>query len=845
MKHKHDTQQIPISIYQKRFFVEWKLNPTSSKYNVSLVNKLRGKLDHQAIKKACEDFIRAHQLASAIYNDAGDQSEHRVFKIDQYYKVLHCHQHSDEMIEQLLYEPFDLNKGPLLRFYLVTQKKSNSYYFVISAHHVIADAVSAMVISQEIAARYSAIVTNQTYQPKVVSFSQAVEAEQVYLASQDQAATSQYWQQLLGEKISLNLELPQRPISKKQLTAKQGSYYFQFSEQETQHLKDLARTNKTTLFVTLAALYGLILSKYGNSNAFAISYPINMRPRGFAQVTGCFVNNLPMVYQFESAQTLQDLIAKLTAQRKTSKTHQWYLLTDIIHDQRSIRNEPNASYFNVGLVETNLNAQGLPLIHLETEVVSLVRQQESVYDFCLQYDPRSNQTIIGLLEYDAGKFDPVFIKTFVKKLKALLNQTTVNTIKLREYSVLSQQEYQQIIYDWNQTDRDYPKNRTISQLFEAQVKRTPHNIALVFEERQVTYQQLNQHANQLARYLRKQYKAQTKTTLKPDTLIALCLDRSLEMVIAILATLKAGGAYVPMDPTYPDERMRFMLVDTQSQLVLTQLCYTRRLNQLMGEVKDSEVRLIALDGEQNTYYQEQETNLKCYSQATDLAYVIYTSGTTGNPKGVMVEQRAVVNLYVNQKRSFNFRPNTEKIGLLASYVFDALVEQMYLTLLSGNQGHIISKRMLLRYDDLVAYSNKHEITHLHSTPSYLQNFSLDQLKTVKRLISGAELCPMHLLQQGSSVTLFVNEYGPTEATVTAVQAIYEKSSSRLSKGIGRPIQNSKVYILGRYLNPVPIGTIGELYIGGAGLARGYLNEGELTSERFIANPFATDEDKSK
>lgn len=411
----------------------------------------------------------------------------------------------------------------------------------------------------------------------------------------------------------------------------------------------------------------------------------------------------------------------------------------------------------------------------------------------------------------------------------------LNLGDVKQSNQLSSEKYNQIIYGWNQTDKAYPQDKTIYQLFEAQVAKTPDNIALVFEDRQLTYRQLNAQANRLARYIRDEYQHITKNPLVANTLIGLCFERTPEMVISILAVLKAGGAYVPIDPAYPQTRIDYILEDINAQLVLTQ----RGLTRLMLSVHQVVV-------EESLYTNGSEFNgLECdlpaYSQLTSLAYVIYTSGTTGKPKGVMVAHQSLNNLVYTQQDKFKIRSKS-KVLQYANYVFDASVSEIFVTLLSGACLDIIPAHIRQDANLVTKYLKDRYITSATLPPALLSIMPYEHLPTLRTLIVAGETCPLVVMQRWGQGRQLLNAYGPTESTVCATAHEYQDGDGDLNTNIGKPLANIKIYILDSNLNPVPINAIGELYIGGAGLAFGYLNRLELTQERFIDNPFATTDD---
>ncbi|TXI93494.1 MAG: amino acid adenylation domain-containing protein, partial [Neisseriales bacterium] len=407
-------------------------------------------------------------------------------------------------------------------------------------------------------------------------------------------------------------------------------------------------------------------------------------------------------------------------------------------------------------------------------------------------------------------------------------------VEILQTSKVIDADIEKQLHEWNNTWVNYPENKTIHELFEEQVIRTPDNIALVYNDKKYSYSELNKKANQLAHYLRREYQ------LSGDNLVALCLDRDEQILIGILGVLKAGGAYVPLDPSYPKERISYILGDTEAKVILTNEKYLEELNEFG-------IDSIGLDSktQEEILAKESSINPEVRISSKNLAYVIYTSGTTGKPKGVMIEHHGVVNLALMQGALFGLNLLTtgsfvKNCILYANYVFDAFVSEVFTVLVNGHSLFLLDNDTRQDFNLLTSYIRDNKIELATIPPALLLPDSFLELKT---LVVAGEGTPKTILDSYSKLgTKLINAYGPTEATVCSTLHYYNEDDQN-NANIGRPLNNTQAYVLDASLSLLPIGEIGELYIGGVGLARGYLNRPDLTTERFITNPFQSAEDK--
>ncbi|MEP7141396.1 MAG: amino acid adenylation domain-containing protein [Ferruginibacter sp.] len=847
---KTNSDEALLSFAQERLWFIELYEQGSNAYHIPLVIDLDADTDLDGIKYVLQQIVSRHEvLRSTIeHGSAGEHGIQRVHEDPLVFEAVALTDKQDvkSFIEKDITQPFDLSaEYPIrVKFYTIqsidaaTKSPLNRTILLINFHHIASDGWSIEIFQKEWAAYYEAYINNDTAfrLPELeIQYKDYAVWQRAYLTGKIIDNQLGYWR----DKLSgfQTLELPTdftRPV---EIDYRGSSQAFIADKVTSQKLKELAQRNGVTLHSVLLSSINILLSKYSGQNDIVIGSVIaNRHQRQTQGLIGFFVNTQANRTLLNPSQSFEDLVQQVHREQEQAQLHQDLPFEKLVVEL-GVERDPSAHpvfqvMFTVESSAVQQEAANEPKDDLKPPHTEFVYEVEK-FDLSINID-ESQAELTGKFSYATALFRKDTIERLIHHYLYLLEQLTESPEQpYSKISLLSPGEYRQIVYQWNDTDRDYAKDKTISQLFEEQAEKVPDNIALVFEGRQLSYKQLNEKSNQLARYIREQYQQVTKQTLTPGTLIALYLDRSLEMVIGILAVLKAGGAYVPIDLTYPKERINYILENTGAELILCQ-----RQQGAGNHLQLPQDKVIHIDLQDGLYNTADTANLPQHSKPTDLAYVTYTSGTTGHPKGVMIEQASVINL-INDLITRYGIDSSERFLLFANYVFDASVEQMWLPLLSGGALIVIDNGSINDSNSFENYIAKYRITHLHATPSFLSLIDPSKLFTLKRIVFGAEYLSKQLFDLYKTVIpTIINEYGPTESTITFLASI----NSNL---LGRPtIQNTKAYVLDPGNHPVPIGITGELYIGGACLARGYLNSPGLTKERFIVNPFATEADKA-
>jgi len=845
------SEENEMSFDQRRlWFLEHYEQKGISDYLVPIGWQLTGKLDITILEKSINTLIKRHASLHTIF--ISDNKKTQLVLPKLHIKLIPKKIEKTKLSQAFLKElqiPFNLAKGPLFRcqLYMLSQ---TVYVFFMIFHHIIIDGWSLNIMQKELNELYTAYSQNRV--PNLVAleiqYTDYTVWQKHWIQSLGFKQQEKYWRKKLKNFSSLSLETD---IPRPSIRVTEGAQLVhQIPKKLFFSLQKLCSHTRTTLFMLLLAILDVLLNKYCNQGDIIVgSVFANRKYKIFGNLLGFFVNTLPLrINNINDDLKFTELLTKVKKTCLEAQNNSNMPFDQLVNVLQVKRDPSRTPVVQVTLeLMDKANQENLKFPYIKSKRLD-IPYVSAKFDLTFYFSIIENNADL-IIDYNRTLYSEHTIKRFAEYFISLMETITDNPkVTIGDISLLINTEFEQIVDKWTTTDQTFPRNETIHGLVEEQVKKTPKAVAIVYGGEKLTYQELNAKANQLAHRLRKLTKGMGKETLR-DELIGLCIERSIEMAIGILGILKAGGAYVPLDPEYPKERLNFILKDTRSKIILTQKHLKERLNFL--SVKGREV--ICLDSDWQEIAKEPKKNLKLINKATDLMYVIYTSGSTGKPKGAMLEHRGIVNRLLWMQRKYKIGKK-DRILQKTPYSFDVSVWELILPYLSGGrlyfakpEGH---KDPLYLCEEI----EKHKITTIHFVPSMLNTFVnvvdeeyFKKLKSLRRIFCSGEGLSTELAQRCLKLIdcELHNLYGPTEASIDVSywDCKREEYRDRPVEPIGRAIDNIKLYILNEKLKPVPIGVSGELYIGGVGLARKYLNREKLTKERFITNPFILEKDK--
>ena len=841
--------EYPLSYGQRSLWFLHQLAPESPAYNIAAAVRLRADLDIPALQRTFQKLVDRHPALRTTFIAPDGEPRQWVHEFREvYFYKEDASAWSDAFLNNRLvedaYRPFNLEQGPLLRVSLFT-RSANEYILLLVVHHIVADFWSLSVLLQEMGRLYQAEKDGTTVAlaPLVIQYTDYARASAEMLANAEGERLWAYWQkQLAGELPALNLptDRPRPPVQ----TYRGASQPFKLNAELTEKLKALSRAHGATLYMTLLAAFQVLLYRYTGQEDLLVGSPTAGRSRTeLSGLVGYFVNPVVCRANFSGNPSFKAFLNQVRSSVLDAFKHQDYPFALLVERLQPTRDLSISPLFQVMFVLQKahlLHEEGLTAFALgetgarmnlgDLELESLgLEQRIAQFDLTLTM-AEVESGIAASLEYSTDLFDASTIDRMVGHLQTLLEEIVANPEQpVSKLPLLTASEQHQLV-EWNKTQTNYPQDKCIHQLFESQVERTPDTVAVVFENQQLTYGDLNSRANQLAHHLQ-------ALGVGPEVLVGVCVERSLEMVLGLLGILKAGGAYVPLDPQLPKERLAYMLNDSQVSVMLTQDKW------VSGLPENGTCVVFCLDQQWETLSVESEDNLISGVQVDHLAYMIYTSGSTGKPKGAMNTHRGVSNRLLWMQDIYRLTA-ADRVLQKTPLSFDVSVWELFWPLLSGASLVVAQPGGHQDSAYLVKLMACEKITTVHFVPSMLQVFlqeqGLDSCSGLQRVFCSGEALSFELQQRffarlGCELH---NLYGPTEAAIDVTFWQCLQNSYLTKVPIGRPIANTQIYILDRHFQPMPIGVPGELHIGGVGLARGYLNRPSLTSEKFIPNPLS-------
>ncbi|MCB8978818.1 MAG: amino acid adenylation domain-containing protein [Ardenticatenaceae bacterium] len=821
-----------LSFAQQRSWFLDQLTPENPFYNMPKTIRLVGQLNVAALSQTLNEIVRRHETLRTVF--ALVDGHPRSFVTPQVKLELRTasvqHLPEDERLEaarQLLVQevqrPFDLTRGPLIRPFLV-QLSQQEHILQLTMHHIASDGWSTGVLHRELVALYPAFCAGQPAPlPDLpLQYADFAAWQRRWLTDDVLAGHLAYWQGQLANLSTLELptDHPRPPVQ----TVSGARQLFKLPADLTQALEALSQQESVTLFMLLLATFQTLLHRYANQEDIVIGSPIANRNRTEIEgLIGFFANMLVLRTDFSNNPSFRELLQRVKEVALSAYEHQDLPFEKLVEELQPERDLSRTPMFQVVFALQNAPMPALKLPNLTLSSFP-IDKGTAAYDINMAMW-QTGGALHGRIEYNTDLFDADTVARFIRHFQQLLTViVAAPDTPVAELPLLTLAEEAQLAA-WNNTQADYPQDSAIHHLFEAQAAQTPGKTAVTFANQSFTYAELNQRANQMAHYLQ-------HLGVGPETLVGLCVERSLEMFVGLLGILKAGGAYLPLDPAFPPERLAYMVEDAQLAFLVTQ-------ESLIADWQwtNQTCQLISLDGDETSIATHASSNLPALASTNQLAYTIYTSGSTGRPKGVQIPHRAVVN-FLNAMRQQPGLTQEDVLLSVTTLSFDIAVLELFLPLVVGAEVMLVSREVAADGAALMAALAEANATVMQATPTtwrLLLAAGWAGSPTLKILCGGEALPPAlanELVDKGRSLW---NLYGPTETTIWS--ACYQITGPVSKVPIGRPIANTQIYVLDTQRQPVPIGVIGEIYIAGDGLARGYYGRPELTSERFVADPW--------
>ncbi|QPB24431.1 amino acid adenylation domain-containing protein (plasmid) [Rhizobium sp. 007] len=829
-------EPLVLSFAQQRLWFLAQLDEGSTNYHIPLALRLRGGLDRTAWQRSLDHLFARHEALRSVFVAPEGKPRVEVLPPEAGLPVLEHDLRGRPDAEAALLDlcheeartPFDLARGPLIRGRLIRMSDAE-HVFLLTQHHIVSDGWSMGVLVRELSQLYRAFAAGEDdpLPPLAIQYPDYAAWQRQWLSGERLQRQAQYWRDALAG-APARLALPTDRARPAQQSFAGASVPVVIDQDLTRGLKRLSRQHGTTLFMTVLAAWAAVLSRLSGQDDIVIGVPSANRGRGeIEELIGFFVNTLALRVDLSDEPSVSQLLERTRRTALAAQEHQDLPFEQVVEIVKPPRHLDHTPLFQVMLAWQNNAVGSLDLAGLNVAAAGDGLDQVK-FDLELSLGEHGEE-IAGTFGYATALFDQATIERQRGYLLALLRAMVADADQpVGRIDILPAEERTYLLEDLNRTAAAYPSERCIHELFEQQVRRAPEAVALVHEDEELSYGALNAQANRLAHHL-------IGLGVRPDQPVAICLERSPAMVVGLLAILKAGGAYLPLDPAYPCARLRQVVEDAAPRLLLCDAAGRAAL----GPEALVDLTVVDLETATPAWAELPASNPDPSAlglTSRHLAYVIYTSGSTGTPKGVMVEHHSLVNLGLAQIGLFGVCSNS-RVVQFASFGFDASAWELVMAFGSGAALHLPADELRQASNKLSDYLRSEAITHATLPPALLQASRDPGCLASQVLILAGELPKAELVRSLASASI-VNAYGPTEATVCATVWSCPDNFDGSVVPIGRPIANTRVYLLDGHGAPVPFGAAGELYIGGAGVARGYLNRPELTAERFLADPFS-------
>ncbi len=831
-KRAEQAALVPLSFAQERLWFTEQLQPNTATYNISIALRFKGSLQPEVLKESIAEIVRRHDILRASFRSVGGKavqviapaSASILFPITDLTRLPEEERElrALEIIRHEAQRPFDLSNEKLIRTNLI-KVGAEDHFLAVTMHHIISDGWSMKIFIRELGIYYSAFIQSQSapLEPLPIQYPDFAVWQRETLTEELFRERVNYWKKKLANAPPL-LDLPSdypRPLTP---TGHGAVEHYEISDEIVRRVREFARARGTTPFIVYLALFQVLLHRYSGQADILVGTPVGVRPRVETEnLIGFFINTVVLRANFENNPSFSEFLRSCGQVACEAYSHQDVPFEKIVEELHPQRVAAHTPLFQVAFVLADDLSSQWKNPDLEV-TIDEVESDTAKFDLTLFIKEQQNRIS---LEYNTDLFGPATIRRFLKHFCQLMEGVLRNPDQpVGNIPILDWTEKNRLLHEWNTTEKPYPKETPVHRLFEMQALKTPQAVAIELEKKQLTYQELNLRSNQLAHHL-------VRCGIKPKDIVALCLDRSIEMVIGMLAILKAGGTYLPLDSAYPAERLVYMIKDARAKVLITR-------DSLAALFSEAIQTIISVDGGKEGIAAEPADNLAVQIRSENIAYIIYTSGSTGRPKGSLIPHQGISRLVLNT--NYIKLDADDVVAQVSNCSFDAATFEIWGALLNGGKLVILPQDLILSPEDFKRALREYRVSALFVTTALFNLLSIrlpSVFTGVKNVLFGGEAAEpkaaRRILEQSKPGRL-LNMYGPTETTTFATWfEVKEVGDNVVSLPIGLPISNTKVYILDRFMEPVPIGVAGDLYIGGDGVSHGYLNLPEFTSKAFV------------